>query len=119
MQMATTRAALAQNICTESCRCFPEIEILNAVKDHRARVAKAKEVDAGPIISAGQPTSARTTTKLPPIVVQLDDIGKIVRRKVPFVRPIVWDVWDKNAPSYTYESLGVVMRNNLFPGQNR
>jgi len=92
---------------------------LNAVKEHRARVAKAKLVDAGPTITTSEAAaSTRAPTKLPQIVIKLDDVGKITRRKVPFVRPIVWDTWDKNAPSFTYETLGCVMRNSLFPGQN-
>ena len=91
---------------------------MEAVKEHRARVAKAKEVDAGPTFTTSEAAaSARTPTKLPPIVIKLDDVGKITRRKVPFVRPIVWDVWDKDAPSFTYETLGCVMRNSMFPGQ--
>ena len=82
-------------------------------------MAKAKEIEAfvrhG--ISTGQATSPSEPVKLPPTVVQIDDVGKITRRKVPFVRPIVWDVWDKNAPTFEYETLGLVMRNSLFPGQ--
>lgn len=90
-----------------------------ALKEHRARVAKAKKVDAGPTVSAtGSQTTSTSTTKLPPIVVQIDDVGRIRKKKVPFVRPIVWDTWDKNAPSFTYETLGLVMRNSLFPGQS-
>jgi len=97
--------------------CSPETEATKALNEYRARVAKAKELDSGPAITAGQTTPIRTPTKLPPIVVQIDDIGRITRRKVPVVRPIRWDVWDPNSPASTYEALGLVMRNSLFRGQ--
>jgi len=84
------------------------------VKDHRARVAKAKAIEKDPI-SASQ-AAVSTETKLPAMIVQLDDVGTITKRKVPFVKPLVWDVWDKNAPAFNYESLGLVMRNSVFPG---
>ena len=87
------------------------------MKEHKARMAKAKQIEAGASIATRQPTATSTTTKLPPIVVEIDDVGTITRRKVPFVRPVGWDVWDKNSPSFTYQTLGLVMRNSLFPGQ--
>jgi len=51
------------------------------------------------------------------VVIPTDDVGKITRRKVPFVRPVAWDTWDQDAPSVTYESLGLAMRTSIFPGQ--
>ena len=82
--------------------------------DHRARVAKAKAIEKDPISASRAAVS--TEVKLPATVVQLDDIGTITKRKVPFVKPLIWDVWDKNAPAFNYESLGLLMRNSLFPG---
>jgi len=96
-----------------------EVESSKAVREHRARVAKAKQIDAGPILTASEATAPHEEIKLPPPVVQLDDIGTITKRKVPVIRPIEWDVWDRNAPTFNYESLGMVMRNSFFPGRLR
>jgi len=102
------------------CACVSEKEALREVREHKARVARARREEKGPIAvnaaSRATPTISGARVKLPPIVVQVDDIGKITRRKVPVVRPIVWNVWDPDAPSYAYETLGLFMRDSLFPG---
>lgn len=95
-----------------------ENKAIEAIKDHRAREAKAKEIEEG--TSSHQTlsiTSRPVVSKLPETPVTLDDVGKIRQKKVPFVRPITWDVWDQNAPSSTYETLGHIMRSSLYPGQ--
>ena len=91
---------------------------MRLVLEHRSRVAKEKEVASGQSGFSLQVATPTPVVKLPPVAVKLDDVGRITRRKVPVVRPIVWDVWDRNAPSFGYESLGLVMRNSVFPGRN-
>ena len=115
--MITTRTLARTFERTVAGIFFSETESAKAVTDHRARVAKAKAILKDPIIAASQATSVSAETKLPAMVVQLDDIGTITKRKVPFVKPIVWDVWDENAPSFNYESLGLVMRSSVLPGR--
>jgi len=109
------------------CTCIETVATA-AVKDHRARVVKAKKLDAIPLemllsrSTAGAQDAgvgaSRTPVKLPPIYLHIDDVGKITRRKVPFVRPHVWDTWDQNAPAHGYESLSNITRNSIFPGEH-